>query len=384
MDWKAKVGSEIDNNRTLLENLALEIGKNPELGFVEYHASKLLTSALEHAGFKVTKGLGGLETAFQAVLGTGKPNIALLCEYDALPEIGHACGHNLIGTASVGAALGLAPVMEQLGGTITVIGAPGEETGGGKVLLVDGGHFAGVDVAMMFHPANQNLLMSPNNAIDAYEFVFHGKEAHAASAPEEGVNALDGVISLFNGINALREHLPSSVRIHGIISEGGKAPNVVPALASARFYLRAPQRTLLDEVAHKVFKIAEGAALMTGTEVTWHQFEPSNDNFIPNHTLALVFGANLQRLGVADIGEFAEGKGSSDIGNVSQIVPAIHPYLSIGEGIVAHTVEFAEASLSSVGLATMITAAKGLAYTAVDLLTHPHLLESVQREHEEI
>ncbi len=382
MDWKALVSAEIESNRALLENLASQIGKNPELGFAEYEASRLLSSALQEAGYAVTQGIAGLETAFKGVLGEGKPNLALLCEYDALPELGHACGHNLIGVASVGAALGIAPFLPQLGGQITVLGAPAEETGGGKVLLVEADAFRDIDAAMMFHPANQNLLMSRSNAIDAYEFVFIGKEAHAASAPEDGINALDGVISLFNGINALREHLPDSIRIHGIISEGGQAPNVVPGRAVARFYIRAPQRSLLDEIRAKVFRVAEGAALMTGTQVSWEKFEPSNDNFVPNQPLALAFGANLQRLGVREIVEYADGRGSSDMGNVSQVVPAIHPYLSIGEDLVGHTAEFAQASLSPEGLNTMMIAAQALAYTLVDVLIDPRLLHSAKREHE--
>lgn len=382
MDWKALVSAEIEANRALLENLASQIGKNPELGFAEYEASRLLSSALQEAGYAVTQGIAGLETAFKGVLGEGKPNLALLCEYDALPELGHACGHNLIGVASVGAALGIAPFLPQLGGQITVLGAPAEETGGGKVLLVEADAFRDIDAAMMFHPANQNLLMSRSNAIDAYEFVFIGKEAHAASAPEDGINALDGVISLFNGINALREHLPDSIRIHGIISEGGQAPNVVPGRAVARFYIRAPQRSLLDEIRAKVFRVAEGAALMTGTQVSWEKFEPSNDNFVPNQPLALAFGANLQRLGVREIVEYADGRGSSDMGNVSQVVPAIHPYLSIGEDLVGHTAEFAQASLSPEGLNAMIIAAQALAYTLVDVLIDPRLLHSAKREHE--
>lgn len=382
MDWKSLVSAEIENNRALLESLAQTIGANPELGFVEHEASRLLTSTLEQAGYEVTRGVAGLDTAFQGALGTGKPNLALLCEYDALPEIGHACGHNLIGVASVGAALGLAPIIPQLGGKVTVFGAPGEETGGGKVLLVEAGLFQDIDAAMMFHPSNQNLLMGTSNAIDAYEFVFSGKEAHAASSPEDGINALDGVIALFNGINALREHLPDSIRIHGIISEGGQAPNVVPGRAVARFYIRAPERTLLDATTAKVFKVAEGAALMTGTQVVWEKFEPSNDNFVPNQPLALAFGANLQKLGVTEIQEFAEGRGSSDMGNVSQVVPAIHPYLSIGDGLVGHTPEFAQAAVSPGGMETMILAAQALAYTIIDLLVNPQLLHTVQREHE--
>ena len=381
MDWKEKVSAEIESKRVHLENLALTIGQNPELGFEEYEASQLLCKSLEEAGFDVVQGVAGMPTAFRGTRGKGLPNIALLCEYDALPEIGHACGHNLIGVASVGAALGLAPFMEELGGQITVVGAPAEETGGGKVILVEQGIFQDVDAALMFHPASNNLLMSTTNALNAYEFIFTGKTAHAAASPEQGINALDGAIFLFNGINALREHIPDSIRIHGIISEGGKAPNIVPDRAVARFYIRAPKREVLDEVTAKVLKIAEGAALMSGTSISWNQFELSNDNLVPNQTLALAFGANLQRLGVTDIQEFSDGKGSSDMGNVSRVVPAIHPYLSIGEGLVSHTREFAQASLSSQGIETALLAANVLAHTVVDVLTNSALLEAIKKEY---
>lgn len=381
VNWKEKIRAEIDAQSATLEQLALAIGKNPELGFAEVEAARLLTNVLEEAGFQVTRGIAGLETAFCGTLGQGSPNIALLCEYDALPELGHACGHNLIGVASVGAALGLAPFLLGLGGTLTVLGTPAEETGSGKVVLVEAGYFAEVDVAMMFHPSSHNLLMATSNALDAYEFEFTGKPAHAADSPEEGINALDGVISLFVGVNALREHLPDGVRIHGIISEGGTAANIVPARAVARFYIRAPQREMLDGITAKVLRVVEGAALMTGTAVHAREFELGTDNMVPNHPLALAFGANLQRLGVTEIEEFAQGRGSSDMGNVSRVVPAIHPYLSIGEGLIAHTPEFAEASISPRALQTAITAAEALAYTAVDLLTDPLLLKAVQEEH---
>lgn len=381
VNWKAQISAEINANRATLEQLALTIGENPELGFEEVRAANLLTSALQEAGFEVTLGIAGLDTAFCGTLGQGRPNIALLCEYDALPELGHACGHNLIGVASVGAALGLAPFVGKLGGTITVFGTPAEETGSGKVVLVRAGLFDQVDAAMMFHPSSQNLLMATSNALDAYEFEFIGKAAHAADCPEEGINALDGVIALFNGVNALREHLPDGARIHGIISQGGTAANVVPARAVARFYIRAPRREVLSGITAKVLNVAQGAAMITGTQVEWNEFELGTDNMVPNHSLALAFGANLQRLNVINIEEFAEGRGSSDMGNVSRVVPAIHPYLSIGDGLVSHTPEFAKASVSQEGLQASITAAEALAYTVADILTDPLLFKAVQEEH---
>ena len=381
MDYKERVSREIRSIAPRIVELARQIGENPELGFSEYQASALLAQTLEQAGYTIEKPLAGLETAFRATLGVGKPNIALLCEYDALPGIGHGCGHNLIGAASVGAALGLASILEETGGQVIVIGAPGEETGGGKTILVKEGIFHGVDGAMMFHPSSENLLMSTTNALDAYEFVFTGRAAHAAGSPEQGINALDGVIQLFNGINALREHLKDTVRIHGIITEGGRAPNIVPDRAVARFYFRAPHRSELDALTSKIFDVARGAALMTGAEVSWRKFEHSNDNMNPNRVMASAFGANLRALGVTDIEEFQDGKGSSDMGNVSHVVPAIHPYLSIGDTLVGHTLEFAEACLSPVAFRITVLAAEVLAHTTIDLLTDAALLQAVRSEH---
>jgi metal-dependent amidase/aminoacylase/carboxypeptidase family protein len=246
---------------------------------------------------------------------------------------------------------------------------------------VKAGFFEPVDVAMMFHPSSQNLLMATSNALDAYEFAFTGKSAHAADSPEQGINALDGVIALFNGVNALREHVPEGVRMHGIIVEGGTAANIVPERAVARFYIRAPQRELLNTITAKVLNVAKGAALMTGTEVEWNEFELGTDNMRPSHPIALAFGANLQKLGVTNIEEFAIGRGSSDMGNVSRVVPAIHPYLSIGDDLFAHTLEFAQASLGQEGIQIGITAAQALAFTAVDLFTDQLLLSAAQDEH---
>ncbi len=382
MVLKEKVSKKIHSSKGLLEEVALKIGNNPEMGFNEYIACNTLIQVLDNAGFKVESGLANLQTAFRADLGKKRPRATFICEYDALPNLGHACGHNLIATASLGAALGIAPFLKELAGSISVLGTPAEETGGGKVILVNDGVFNDMDLALMFHPAGQNLLMCSTNALDAYEFIFIGKTAHAATAPEEGINALDSVIQLFNGINALKGRLNKEVSVQGIISEGGDAPNIVPGRASARFYLRAPSRVQLDKVVDDVIKIAKGSALMTGTRLRINQFEYSNENFVPNKTLSLAFGANLQRLGVEDIQEFEVDKGSTDMGNISKIVPSIHPYLSIGQGLTAHTKEFAEASLSEEGLKTAILAAEAMAHTVVDMFTNPNLYKAVKSEHE--
>ena len=382
MHAKETAAQAIDKNAAAIHQLARDIGGNPELGHDEHKACLWLTDALREAGYSVTTGTAGMPTAFDARRGVGEPVIALLCEYDALPDIGHGCGHNLIGAASVGAALGLAAVMPPVTGEIRVIGAPAEETGGGKVRLTNAGCFADVDAAMMFHPADACFLMSTSNALDALEFTYHGRTAHAASRPELGINALDSVLQLFNGINAMRQHVPQGVRMHGIISEGGLAANIVPDRAVARFYFRAPTRGMLDSIVAKAKKIAEGAALMTGASLSVRSYEDSNDNMIPNRTLAQQFGENLRSLGFTDIQECRTGTGSSDMGNVSHVVPAIHPYLPIGQ-FTGHSKEFAQGAVSDEAMETLLLAAKCLAWTALDVFKQPSLLEAAQNEHSE-
>lgn len=381
MHAKNTAAQAIDQKAAAIRKLARDIGTHPELGHSEHKACRWLTDALRSAGYAVTTGTAGMPTAFEARRGEGKPVIALLCEYDALPDIGHGCGHNLIGAASVGAALGLAAVLPPMAGEIRVIGAPAEETGGGKVRLTDAGGFSDVDAAMMFHPANACFLMSTSNAMDALEFAYRGRTAHAASGPERGINALDSVIHLFNGINALRQHVPADVRMHGIITEGGVAANIVPDRAAARFYFRAPTRTLLNDVVGKAKKIAEGAALMTGASLSVENYEDSNDNMVPNRVLALQFGENLRALGFTDIQESRTGTGSSDMGNVSQVVPAIHPYLPIGQ-FTGHSKEFAEGAVSDQAMETLLLAAKALAWTALDVLAQPNLAQAAKDEHQ--
>ncbi|HMA60639.1 MAG TPA: M20 family metallopeptidase [Halanaerobiales bacterium] len=364
-----------------LINLNDRIGKNPELGFKEFKAVKWLTDYLASHNFKIKKPIGGLETAFKAEYDFNEPGpvIAYLCEYDALPNIGHGCGHNMIGVMSVGAAVALSKYND-LKGTIQVIGCPGEEVGGGKVTLVEKGIFDEVDAAMMVHPSNENRTYSTSLAIEAIKFTFHGQTAHAAAAPEKGINALDGVIQLFNGINAIREHLKDDVRIHGIISKGGESPNVVPDLAEAKFYFRARQKDYLKEVIEKGKNIARGAAQMTGCEVEFSNFENSNDNLNPSGKLAATYEKNLKLAGVNNIADPEESLGSTDMGNVSQVVPSIHPYIKIGDELIGHTVEFRDATMSKKGQQALIKAAQALALTGYDILNDNELLEEIVEE----
>ena len=365
-------------------DLSQQIHANPELGHQEYFASSLLTNYLEAKGFVTERGLGGLKTAFKSSFGNAKsPQVALLAEYDALPSLGHGCGHNLIGAASVGAAVLLKPMLEQggLAGQVHVFGTPAEETSGGKVTLVNKKCFNGIDAAIMFHPGEVNAIYISSLAMDALEFVYQGRTAHAAAAPHQGINALDGVIQLFNGINALRQHLEDDVKVHGVIVDGGDTPNIIPDHAVARFYVRATSRVKLDKVVGKVLDCARGAALQTGCKVSWSNYELSYDEMVTNKTLAKVFENNLAALGIEAVMPNRTGGGSIDMGNVSQVVPAIHPYLSFGiSGCAAHTREFTQASGNRAGKQLLIMAVTLLANTVIDLLTNPDLLRHAKNE----
>ncbi|MFU9136870.1 M20 family metallopeptidase [Erwinia sp. ErVv1] len=378
---KDKIINAVDAAGDTLHSLALSLHKNPELSFQEHRSAGELIAPLREAGFTIETGTAGLETAFRASWqkGVGGPTIALLAEYDALPELGHACGHNLIGTASVAAALALKAADVDFTGRIEVIGTPAEEDGGGKIIMVEKGVFEGIDAVMMFHPREKNMVV--RGALACYDatFKFFGKAAHAASAPQLGISALDAVIHSFNGINALRQFFTDDVRVHGVITHGGSAANIVPAYAEAKFILRAATVGGLAEVRRKVYAAVTGAAEMTGARVEIEEglvYAERNNNL----ALAASFTRNLALLGVESNDPPAGGGvGSSDIGNVSQVTAAIHPYLRIGD-VTPHTPEFAVAAGSPAGLATMITAAKALAMTTFDLCHDADTLRAVRDE----
>lgn len=362
--------------------VARQIGEHPELGYKEYFASKSLSSFLKKHGFRVDLGIAGMETAFLArFTGTRPgPRIAFLAEYDALPNMGHGCGHNLIGAASAGAAVILSKSLD-LAGEVLVIGTPAEETSGGKVTLVEKGIFKDIDVAMMFHPGSQNVSVISSLALDALEFTFHGRSAHAVAASNFGINALDAVINFFVGINALKKQVSQDMKINGIITEGGTAPNIIPDRAVARFYLRARKRKDLDELRAQVIRCAEGAASMVSAKVTWHKFEFSYDEMHTNLSLAECFTRNLGEMGINQIAPPQTAMGSVDMGNVSRVVPSIHPYLTLGTGTeIPHTREFAKVSLSPNGESLVLMAMQALALTGWDVLSDKKLLQKIKRE----
>ncbi len=380
---KHLLSEEINRVEEQLWSMSDHLYSNPELGNEEFKSMKLLTDFLEENGFELETGIVNRPTAFKAVFKSQKPGptIAYLAEYDALPGVGHGCGHNMIGTMGVGAGVILSKLINQIGGSIVVLGTPAEETNGAKVPMSEEGTFADIDAAMILHPADQSYESGESLAMDAIQFDYSGKSSHAAASPEKGINALDAVIQLFNGINALREHLPSDIRIHGIISEGGQAANVVPDKAVAQFYIRAKERSTLDGVVDKVKNIANGAELMTGATLTISNYELSYDEMITNNALSQAFNKNLEVVDSQNLNPAKQGYGSIDMGNVSQVVPAIHPYIGLHEPeLIAHTKEFADKTNTKTGHQIISNGALSLAQTGYDILTDKELLKEIQTD----
>lgn len=385
---KKEAIAEIDSISKKLIEISDRIHAQPEIGHKEFETSKLLSSELEKAGFRVEKPVCGLATAFKATMPgkPGGPTVALLAEMDALEGIGHGCGHNIIGTASLGAALALKKIMPQINGNLVVYGTPAEEGGvenaGGKVIMAS--EIAKADVAMMVHPSSNTLVNATSIAREAMEFEFFGKSAHAGGSPHEGVNALNAVIHFFTLVDSLRQHVKPDVRLHGIITDGGKAANVVPEHAAAKMYVRAKDKGYMKEVVEKVKKCAEGAAVATGTTMKVRDYANTLENMMTNHALAEAMKKNWQEIGVK-VGELdRESGGSTDMGNVSQVVPSIHPYIAIGpDKMPGHSTEFVKAAASEQGHQGLIYAAKGLAMTAIDVFTDPGLLANIKKEFKE-
>lgn len=361
------------------------IYENPELGYEEHKACKAHVDLLKKYGFEVEENFMGIETAFKAVYDTGRkgPAIAVLSEYDALPGIGHGCGHNMLGATGTGAGISLSLLMqeESLPGLVAVFGTPAEETSGAKVAMTDQGAFDQFHIALEAHPGDRHTKSGVSLALEAIEFKFIGKTSHAAANPEKGINALDAALLTFNNINALRQHILSTSRIHGIIREGGKAANIVPDLAIAEFYVRSTSKTYLSELVEKVKNCARAGALATGAELEMRNFEASYDNLVTNATLSEVFTKNLIALGITGVNEARENFGSVDIGNISQVVPTIHPYFKIcEEGIAAHTVAFRDATKTPFAYKAMMDTVAALTMTAHDVIKSPKLLEEIQAE----
>lgn len=376
------------------QEIALDIHAHPEVSNYEFYSSEALVKQLKAEGFSVDYGVASHRTGFDARYKAKKkgPTICFLAEYDALPGIGHACGHNLFGTTSVLAASALKEIIEEIGGEIRVYGTPGEEggeNGSAKGSFVREGFFDDVDIAICVHPGTYYSKSAPSLANDPVDIKFYGRAAHAAAAPEKGINALDAIIQVYNSINALREHLPSDVKIHGVITNGGVAANVVPEFASARFYLRAATRPTLNEVYEKIENIVKGAALQTGCTYEFGLFQNSVDNTVLTPLFDEVFFKHVSKMNIPQKDIYTEtdtgiSLGSTDVGNVSQVIPTIQPTVSISDEYIAgHSIEFKEASKSPKGLESIAIGAELLARTARELIIDPKLLDLIKEEHQE-
>ena len=380
-DLKTSATVEIDNRASELREISLRIHANPELAFHEFQASAWLTEYLEQNGFTVSRGIYDMPTAFEARYGSGRPAIAFLAEYDALKDIGHACGHNLIACASVGAALGTKKILSSISGSIFVIGTPAEEVYGGKALMADRGAFRQLDAAMLVHPDNADVATARALACQGIDVEFIGKPAHAAAGPDRGINALEAMLISFAAINSLRQHIRSTARVHGIITDGGQAVNVVPAHSSGSFLVRARDDTYLDELKEKVMNCFVAGATATGAELKYKWDEARYATMRNNIPMAKLFQQNMRTLKRDPLLlEGGEAFGSTDMGNVSHIVPTIQPYVAIGKGASIHTREFAEASASEDGIKGMLDAAKAMAMTAVDLLADRDIIDKVRAD----
>lgn len=371
------------------QEIAQNIHAKPEVSNYEFYACEVLSEQLKKEGFDVKVNVAGHRTGFDARYTSSKPGpvIAFLAEYDALQGIGHACGHNIFGATSLLAAASLKQVIDDIGGEIRVYGTPGEEggeNGSAKGSFVREGFLKDVDVALCVHPGYKHTLSGPSLANDPVDVEFFGRASHAAAQPEHGINALDAVLNVYSSINALREHLPSDVRIHGIITHGGDAPNVVPEYASARFYLRALTRPTLNDVYTKFENIVKAAALATGCTYKFGLFQNSVDNTVVTPLFDALYEKNLIENGETLSNEESSlVGGSSDVGNISQVVPVIQPTISISDTpITLHAIDFKAASISPRGIASIELGATLLAQTAFDLITNPDLLNEIKEQHQ--
>lgn len=366
---KKKVITIIDAMAPELKEISLSLHKNPELGGQEYQSSQLLRAAAQRQGFSVKQNISGYETAFIAAKGNKGKKIAFLAEYDALPELGHACGHNLIAAMSYGAAAAFAAVADNRAISY-LIGCPAEETSGAKVRMAADGVFDNLHAALIIHPSDGNYIGGTSYATHPLRITFHGRSAHVASRTDKGVNALDALVMFYQGIKTLRQTFTQETILAGIITKGGTAPNVVPAIAEAKFTIRAMSSCYLeDTVLPAVRKLAEGVALATGTTVETVHYEPLFKELINAPRLLELFQENMTLLGeeVAFLNQ-EHATGSTDVGNVSHRVPTIHPDIGIGSSLTAHTPEFALAAGSEYAQERVLVGAKAMAMTAIDLL----------------
>ena len=389
MSVRETIAAYVERQYPVYRQIALDIHERPEVSNYEFFACERLSEQLKAEGFQVKVDVAGHRTGFSAVYKAEKPGpvLVFLAEYDALPGLGHGCGHNLFGATSSLAASALKQVIDETGGEVRVYGTPGEEggeNGSAKGSFVREGFFKDADAALCVHPGDRHEASTKNIACLPVDIEFWGKPAHAAAAPEQGINALDALILTYNGINALRQHMTPDAMIHGIITSGGSAPNIVPEYAAAKFYFRASTVPRLEALYKRIEKIVEGAALMTGAKGRLQPYQNRVDNMVPTPSFDAVYGKELALLGETMLPP-AEGCGigSSDVGNVSQVIPTIQPTIRIIDHPTPwHSEESKAAAKSEMGLASIALGAKALALTALDLIEDPALLRQIKADHE--
>lgn len=385
--FQNKIIQCVDEKLATYQKIALDIHAKPEVSNYEFFACDRLSNQLREEGFEIELNAAKHRTGFAASYKANKegPVIVYLAEFDALQGLGHGCGHNIFGATSALAATALKSVIDEIGGEVRVYGTPGEEggeNGSAKGSFVKEGYLNDVDAALCAHPGSYHMATGKNLGCYPVDIEFWGVSSHAAAAPEKGINALDALIMVYNAINALRQQLPDDVRIHGIITDGGKAPNSIPDYAAAKFYLRAASKDTLEEVYNKVLKIVEGAALQTGAKGRMQPYQNFVENIVPTPSLDRVYENNLKLFDQSFTLRDGKLGGSSDVGNVSQVVPTIQPTISISDvAIAGHSIEMVEASCSKKGMEAIGLGAKVLALTALDLICDPDLLEKIKVEH---
>jgi amidohydrolase len=379
---KARVVEEVEKQRGALIDLSRRIHANPETGFQEEKACRWLCDYLREQGFEVEQPFCDLPTSFRATIGDERPRVAFLAEYDALSGLGHGCGHNLIAASSAGAAIAMKSVIADAGGGVSAIGTPAEEVYGGKAIMAQRSAFDGLDAAMLVHPGSRNAALTGALACATLNVEYFGREAHASSRPEAGINALDALVIAYNAVAALRQHMRDSARVHGVITDGGQMPNVVPNHSQAVFLVRAEDEAYLEELKHRVVACFEAGAAATGARLEGRWDDVQYAPLRANRAMADVFRRNMTSLG-RKVNEPSTPRalGSTDVGNVSVLVPTIHPSIALASRDVnIHTAAFARLAGSSEGDRALLDAAKALAMTAVDILVDAELRQKMWDE----
>jgi amidohydrolase len=367
---KAAAEADVNATRNVLVSVSHELWEHPELAFEEEHAAKVCIGALSDAGFSIRTGVAGMETAFIAEYGSGPLTVGICSEMDALPGIGHACGHNIIAASGVGAGIGLARIADEAGITIRVLGTPAEEGGGGKIIMLEAGEFDGLHVAMMIHPAPMESDVFPTLAATECEYHMHGKAAHSSMAPHEGINAADAITVAQVGVGLIRQHLHPGDQIHGIVTDGGDAPNIVPSHSTARYIVRASGVADLERLQGQVHRCFEAGALATGATLEIEDHGPPYTEFNHDDEIALLYKANAEALGRRFSPRLTKGAASTDMANVSLLMPTIHPSIGLDcAPAVNHQPEFTQHCKTEDADDSMIHGAIAMAQTCIDVAT---------------